>query len=141
MAKVTYKDWYQRPENKTRLSEERKKRYHSDPVYRQSILDRATKARKDAKQKPKVVSLPKGFDCTLLQVATSMKKSPATIRDWVSKGYLPSPTVFKRRFVFTHHQVQLIKKVKEYLATKGSKTGIHLPEFEDLKAFIAVNWS
>lgn len=136
-----YKEWYNRPEVKKSIAERRKKKYHEDPVHREKILKRARENR-ELKSKEKVAfSPPKEFPYTLLEASVTVGKSPSTIREWVSKGYIPSPQVYKRRFVFTPEQITLMNSINKYLDEKGSKTGIHLPEFEDLKAFVAVNWS
>lgn len=136
----TYKDWYHRPEVKSDISAKRKKRYREDAAYREGILKRSEDRRKEKKIKAIISKVPDNFDHTLVEAAELVGMSPSTVREWISKGYTPKPAMYKRRFVFTLSQINLMGKIRDYLAVKGSKTGVHAPEFEDLKAFIAVNW-
>lgn len=140
-TKITDTDfdkWYNK--NKDKLSAKRKLRYQTDPEYRQKALDEAAKARA-LRAAGKVKEKLEGYPYSQLEAAAVLGVTAGTVREWMNKKYFPRPRLFKRRFVFSTLQVDLLEKLKSFLRERGTKTGVNSPEFEDLKAFIAVNWS
>ncbi len=130
--------WYQA--NKEDIALKRKHRYDTDPEYREKALAYSARRRellkKQKKDKPSLDSHP----YTQVEAAAVLDVAPTTIRDWMLKGYFPKPKLWRRRFVFSPEQVSMLESLRDFLREHGSKTGVHSPQFEDLKAFILVNW-
>jgi hypothetical protein len=97
----TFRRWYER--NKDAFNSERKERYHTDPEYRQKVIEYARTSRQRAKVRPKP---PKKF-YSISEVAEKASTTATAIRYWESKGFFPRPDTGKVRR-YTIHEVELV---------------------------------
>ena len=149
----SYQDWYDK--NKDGLSQRRKDRYHTDPEYKERVLEQnkkyREKKRKEAAQipRPKVrvprhrrpvirTILLRGKPKTkeLVHVgafARIVGKSVPTIHQWERLGLLPRTPFYvngksKRERLFTS---EMIEVVKEAVETRDRKISSKDPTFHD----------
>jgi|PlaIllAssembly_1097288.scaffolds.fasta_scaffold00079_6 hypothetical protein len=102
MTTNTFKRWYE--SHKEDFNEFRRSRYHTDPEYRERVINYAKVSRERAKVRPKP---PKKF-WSISETAASAETSVAALRYWEGKKVIPRPdTGTVRRY--TMHQVALIK--------------------------------
>lgn len=92
----TFRRWYEK--NKEEFNGVRKVRYHTDPEYRQKVIEYARISRQRAKLRPKP---PKKF-FSISETATKANTTPTAIRYWESKNFLPRPDTGKVRRYTTH---------------------------------------
>lgn len=92
----TFRRWYEK--NKEEFNGVRKERYHTDPEYRQKVIEYARISRQRAKQRPKP---PKKF-LSISETAEKATTTPTAIRYWESKGFIPRPDTGKVRRYTTH---------------------------------------
>lgn len=98
----TFKRWYEK--HKETFNEERRDRYHSDPEYRQRVIEYAKVSRQRAKGRPKP---PKKW-WSISEAAEAAATSVAALRYWESKKFVPRPDVGTVRR-YTMHQIALLK--------------------------------
>lgn len=106
VADTAFKKWYQK--NKPRVSEERKERYHNDPVYRAKCLAQARRYRKynPRKKSSEVTGLYR-----IGEVAKEVGVTVDKIRYWESIGAIPvsgDPGSHRR---YTIPQISLMKRL------------------------------
>lgn len=131
----TFSDWYQ--ENKTRLSEQRKQRYRSDPEYRQRAMQRAADYRTRTRtEKPAINGL------TAQQVCDHLGISAWTLHRWFSAGYYPAPKRVDGRLVFSPTQLKLLELIREFFEKYPRRASAkHKNELESVVDVVHHNWS
>lgn len=157
VANAYYASWYSA--HKTELADKRKKRYHSDPKYRQEVLDRSKKRYQKLRQK-KLAERAKnpepprtrgrnrpreevidGVEVTLYSVsefADRVDRNVQTITKWEQDRVIPPPTFideYGRRWYSDHHIDTVASTALEF----RSRGGRRLEDFQALveEAFAA----
>ncbi|KVR21629.1 hypothetical protein WK13_34390 [Burkholderia ubonensis] len=129
--------WYDK--NKDKLAEKRRNRYHTDPDYRQKIIDQ-NRAQKQAKRAERPELDPK-YTKTMAEVATAMDVSVWSLREWRKKGYYPEPYEHSNKLYFTDKQVLLLKELAKFFTVYGKRvSAVTRAPLDDLIAAIAKNW-
>lgn len=115
MPPNNFKQWYAK--NKDELNAARKERYHSDPEYRQKIIERQKIARH---KKPRPVTPIErrsfreidGKKTQVFRIGAVCEYagcSERTLRGWEQDGLIPPPTIPGRHRVYTEHQALLLR--------------------------------
>jgi hypothetical protein len=153
--KTTDRAAYQRAyyeQNRERLTYQKKKRYQSDPAYRNAILDAKEKARSakaealrrkkegEVTTYPMLITLGDGRRVlvemlTLRSTSAVVGISAVTLRKWLDDGILP-PQRFKNpkgSYLFTQDQVRVINRVYRRFYTPGARWRIE-------PAFVKALW-
>lgn len=126
-----YADWYE--QNKGALSDRRKARYDTDPVYRQQIIDRARTRRESV-----VKQNPDGIDAT--DLAEHLGVSPWTLNRWKNEGYIPV-TSFRGAY-FKQSQVELMGLLVTFFKMYPKRSAsMHKPELDVIVQVIQHNWN
>lgn len=151
VANAYYASWY--AAHKTELADKRKQRYHSDPKYRQEVLDRSKKRYQKLRQKKlaeraknpepprtrgrnkpqtKVVD---GVEVVLFSVsefADRVDRNVQTITKWEQDRVIPPPTwidEYGRRWYSDAHMDTVASTALEFRARGGRR-------LEDLRALV-----
>lgn len=103
MAESTFQKWYQN--HKSEFNEDRRKRYHSDPEYRQRVIDYAKISRERAKLRPKP---PKKL-WSISEAAEKAGTTTAAIRYWEEKKFIPKPETGQQVRKYNKHQIELMR--------------------------------
>lgn len=109
-----FSKWYEA--NKVGFNAERKAKYHSDPAYREAVLDRQRNARR-SNPRPSVSTekLYRDVNGEQVQVfrmghvSQVINRSEKTIRAWESAGIIPTPTIPGKHRCYTQGQLALLK--------------------------------
>lgn len=130
-----YKEWYAK--NRVKVAAARKKRYESDPEYRQKVQEQAATARAARKAlKPDMPGKSIAEVCELLGVKNW------TLHNWRAKGYYPTPALHGGRPYFLPHQVALLKNIRGFFeAYPNRNAGIHKDKLDAIVDVIHLNWS
>lgn len=131
-----YKEWYK--DNKDRIAQRRKQLYHTDPAYRQVVINRAREARERVRPPPVEASgLIRAVDA-----GNTLGVSPWTLHTWKTKGYYPEPQKVGGRPVFTQNQVQLLGLIKQFFETYPKRlAGLHRDQLKVTVEVVHQNWS
>lgn len=139
-SKDYYQKWYKN--KRSTLSETRKKRYQSDPVYREKAKAASTRQQqklRDANPRPK------GCDFTLENVAYKLHVSIWTLRAWRKKNYFPEPAEWGGRRYLSHNQVLLLTKLAEAITPMKDFSSRVNPENkkrrDDRVSWVFANWN
>jgi hypothetical protein len=133
----TFRDWYNGGGDK-KLSRERKERYANDPVYRQTVIDRAKAQRDKRVSEPP----PLGYDFTMAEAAEHVGVTIWTLREWRKKNYFPEPMDYKGKKLFTNGQLTLLGKIKDFLTSCGTRMSkSHKEQLDNVVGLIYSNWS
>ena len=151
VANAYYASWYSA--HKTELADKRKQRYHSDPKYRQEVLDRSKKRYQTLRQKklseraknpepPRTRGRNKpqtktvdGIEVDLFSVsefADRVDRNVQTITKWEQDRVIPPPTwidEYGRRWYSDDHMDIVASTALEFRARGGRR-------LEDLRALV-----
>jgi hypothetical protein len=126
--------WYQK--NKARLSEKRAKRYREDASYRAAALERSRLQREANRTE---VTTP--HTVSFMDAATEIGVTVWVLREWRRKNYFPEPLRRDGRLWFTPTQVDLLRGLREFFDTHGTRvTNALRPKLEDTTSLIYSNW-
>lgn len=113
MSKETpYQKWYKA--NRETLNKERRSRYHTDPEYRQQVIERQRQYRREAASRSREQRQQEGI-WRMAETAEQIGRSDQTIRLWEAKGLIPKPTLSGKHRRYTSHQVELMKMLADVL--------------------------
>ena len=137
----SFVDWYNSG-GKTKLSRKRKKRYKTDPKYRNTVKRRATKYYEDNKGLPvdRKVFKSKGSNFySIGKVATVINRNIQTIRTYHTNGIIPKTTHTDPRGwrLYTEHQINLLKRV---FSVYDSKSNEELKKLHQVKEILEKEW-
>lgn len=129
---VDYKTWY--ANNKEKLSQRRKQRYQTDPVYRQRQIDNARNVRQN-RTKPQLPGVAASEVCELLEI------TPWLLNNWTNRQWLPAGSRYGRTLRYSEQQVGLIKLLADFMKTHGPRMNpVQRDEHAKLVQSIAHNW-
>lgn len=122
-----YQEYYRK--RKKEISEKRKHRYHTDPEYRQRVIEtqqKSVRRRKPKSTDRRMIQDQKGqifYSIGKVEEVTGLHK--AAIRSLHNAGIIPIPTHFDGRGwrLYTPEQVQLIAKVLSNVKPALEKAG------------------
>jgi hypothetical protein len=130
-----YKKWYD--DNKQKLLDKRKKRYHEDATFREKQLDRSRKQR-EAKTEP----VKDGYVVPFSTAADHIGVTIWTLREWRKKDYFPEPKHRNRRLWFTDNQVLWLEKLQHFFIENGFRVSERkLKPLQELVGLIYANWN
>lgn len=117
------KEWWER--NKQEVLDKRRSRYHSDPEYRQSVLDRSKRYREERKAKaaatPKTITI-NGKALKALTVAEVYKIAgidAERLKYYQRQGYVPPALVSRPSRLYTVQQAEHIRQLTDFLQRKA----------------------
>lgn len=133
----TFKNWYDSG-GAEKLSKARRQKYANDPVYRQKVLDRAAKDRKN-----KIVTpAPEGFTITMNEAADKLGCSVWVLREWRRKNYFPEPLQHKGKILFNEHQMLQLWELHGFFLINGIRVKEeHKEKLDNLVSLIYSNWT
>lgn len=117
-ARQSWSRWYEK--NAASHNEKRKAKYHSDPEYRQKVLESRKEARRNA-PKPEVIEhfkVIKGKKVQVVRVGEAsehINRDPQVIRIWEREGKIPRPTVPGAHRYYTMGQLALLKEFADLM--------------------------
>jgi hypothetical protein len=129
--------WYK--SHREEFNEQRRKRYHSDPEYRQKMQE----ASRQVRQRRLVKNRPDQYCISLVQLAEILDVSVWTIRNWRKNGYFPEPYHDDNGIIwFTVNQLELIKKLQDYFLCWNIKrlSNVQKLDVELISKEIHANW-
>lgn len=134
---TSFTKWY--ATHKLELAAKRKKRYESDPVYREKAIKNAANYR--VKQQSQIDPVPVQYTFTLSLTAKALGVAVTTLRKWQEKGYFPVPYEYRGRMYFTDNQVGLLKGLVKFMRGHGrSLTTASIRQLSSMTDFLTVNW-
>jgi hypothetical protein len=129
--------WYEKNENKQRLSEKRKKRYAEDPEYRQRALEASRRRRQGKPNLPR----PADAQISFAEAAERTGRSVPTLHVWRRKKYFPEPKHYGGRLCFNENQVLQLTKLKEVIRVYRNRRGnVKRGALKEAVSLIAANW-
>lgn len=116
----SFSKWYET--NKDGFNVRRKQKYHSDPEYREKVIQRQREARKK-NPRPSTASdkhyrTINGDQVEVFRighVVEAISRSEKTIRTWESEGLIPAPSIEGKHRYYTQEQVSLLKEFSELM--------------------------
>lgn len=117
-----FKEWYE--ENGDSHNEKRKRRYETDPEYRNAIIERqrAYRQRTSVRRvRPPLTKVDdKGVEHLVYRVGLASQmvgRSPQTLKKWERKGYIPKPSIKTIHRYYTAKQVELMIKNADFISS------------------------
>lgn len=130
-----FKEWYEN--NKESLSQARKQRYATDPVYRETAKARAEDYRKRTReQRPQPLGL------SIANVCAHLDISDWTLNKWRNQNYYPEPTRVNGKPVFQHKQLELLGMIKQFFEQYPKRAAAkHRDKLDQIVSVVFHNWS
>lgn len=146
MGEDRFGNWYER--NKEAYNEARRRRYQTDPKYREQVKRQMRKyraKRRTTGRPDRNVVVIDGVQRRVRligEVAAELGRAPATIRLWERSGLIPTPTAPGQRRAYTDVQVSLMCGLRDTLIkyNKPIKTGAARKAVEGAVAYINEHW-
>lgn len=115
-----FQRWYK--EKGEKLNKDRKSKYHSDPEYRQSVLDRQARYRQNnppaSRARQKITRIVEGAEVEVVRMGDLVKmigRSENIIRNWEKRGIIPKPSIESKHRYYTLRQVALLKELADII--------------------------
>lgn len=123
----SFNDWYAR--NAADFNAKRRERYHSDPQSRALARARAASYRERAYS-----TVPEQRDGmnTSARVASQLKISPQTLRNWEARLLIPKARYGNAHRLYTDHQINLLRSMVAHPTSS--------PEFKDARRMMFKFW-
>lgn len=146
-TKSDFKKWYEA--NGKAHNEARKKKYHTDKAYRDTVKERAAEYRRENPAPSRAgMSSMKTVGGKLVrvyrlgEVAGMIGRSQQTIRKWEAEGYIPKPSVKSAHRFYTDNQVKLMSELADLIEVtwKGSRE-VFSTVVATKRAEISANWN
>lgn len=134
--KSTFQRWYD--ENRQRLSEIRKARYHTDPEYRAKVIQHARDSRARRAPRPQAMG---DHSIRLPDLLATLSISPWQYQEWRKRDYFPEPRRFGREVRFTPRQQVLIGNIAKCVAGKRKLTRQDQVVLQSAVSMAFANWS
>lgn len=131
----TFRDWYHFGGGKEKLSQQRKLKYHTDPVYRETVKARAAEFKRRTRQT-------KPFEgMSMKEAAELLDVTPWTIHSWLKQGYYPEPHRVSGRPVFTKYQVLLMRLIRDFFRQHPKRSAVlHKEDLQTVVQVVHHNW-
>lgn len=128
-GKTAFQKWYER--NKDLVNSARRKKYHTDPEYRDEVK-RSSSAyyrvrpfvSKAGQTRIKEVSGVVQMTFPIREVADYAGRSVQTIRLWERRGWIPAPSVQAGKRFYTAAQKELLLELSSLLSSRHSMSSI-----------------
>lgn len=116
----SFQKWYEA--NKEGFNVRRKLKYQTDPDYRNKVIDRQRKARKEnprpsqaSDQHFRTVAGKQVEVFRIGHVVAQISRSEKTIRTWEAEKLIPQPSIAGKHRYYTQHQVTLLREFSELM--------------------------
>lgn len=146
VEKNSFNKWY--AEHGTAYNTARKNRYHTDPEYRERVLERQRRQRQSRpvaqeEHRPQFRTVG-GVEVEVFrigQVVAQVGRSEKTIRNWEASGWIPKPTVEGSHRYYTGNQVALIGELSALLNEVRYARALRDSMIQQKSLEIAKRWS
>lgn len=133
-----HKNYYQSKRDQILLA--RKERYDNDPAYREQL--RLARQRQAKKQQAAAPKRDVKYQHDLEAVLTDLDITVWQFREWLKRGYLPSPYKFGKKFWFTAPQLELLRQLSNFFLASGKRLSrAERAQLQVVVDVVALNWN